>query len=89
MNKVLVGQATFEKIDNDMFWNYTFHDEDYNFYRVKWTGYDDAYWWTEVEQHDRIRKVETNGIIKVFELDHKTNDVYLIEEDSEVEEANA
>lgn len=80
MNKILVGQATYKKWDNDLFWEYTFHDEDYNFFRVKWQGYDDAYWWTEVEQHDRVRKVETNGIVKVFELDHQTNNVYLLEE---------
>lgn len=86
MNKVLVGEATFDKLGNDMFWEYTFHDDAYNFFRVKWQGYDDAYWWTEVEHNDRIRKVETNGVIKVFELDHKTNEVYLLEDNQESEE---
>lgn len=82
MNKILVGKATFKRLDRDLFWEYNFHDDKYNYFRVNWQGYDDAYWWTEVEHADKLRKVETNGIIKVFELDHRTNDVYLILEDN-------
>lgn len=83
--KTLVGTATFNKLGNDMFWEYLFHDNQYNFYRAKWQGYDDAYWWAEVEPTDRIRAIEVEGNTKVFEINHNTNEVYLLEE---VDEAN-
>lgn len=76
--KKLVGTANFKKMGNDLFWDYVYMDTNYNCYHVQWDGYDDAYWWRNVEQDDRLRSVGMVEAFHLLELDHKTNAVYLV-----------
>lgn len=76
--KTEIGEATLMTLDNKLFWNYDYIDSNKNVFRARWQGEESVYWWTEIEHSDRLRILETNGIKKVFELDHKTNKVYEI-----------
>jgi len=81
--KTEVGTAEYDRLGNDLFWKYTYIDENRNYYRLNWTGYSDVFWWSEVEPTDRVRILEVGGITRTFELDHASNKVYLLTAEAE------
>lgn len=75
----LSGRAEFRISRNDMFWNCCIHDwdgETFEFYHIKWSGYNDANWWDNVSEKASIATCEGDkGTEKKFKLDYKTLDV--------------
>lgn len=84
--KTEIGKAELRTLGDRLFWDYDYIDENKNIFRARWQGVDSVFWWTTVEFTDRIRVLETNGIRHVFEIDHRTNKVYLLTTPSEMPE---
>ena len=77
--KPLSGRAEFRISRNDMFWSCCIHDwdgETFEFYHIKWSGYNDANWWDNVSEKASIAACKGDkGTEKKFKLDYKTLDV--------------
>lgn len=75
----LSGRAEFRISRNDMFWSCCIHDwdgETFEFYHIKWSGYNDANWWDNVSKKASITTCKGDkGTEKKFKLDYKTLDV--------------
>lgn len=78
MKKKFLGQAERKLISNDLFWNYCYYDGN-NFYHIKWTGYNDGFWWTQVCTQKDYNRKKIDG--KVFELNFENCNVYEIVEE--------
>jgi len=69
--------ADFDQLSNDLFWSFyhSEYSEDYkehHFEKIKWTGYNDSYWWNTVSPEQTKRTCKCG---KVFEIDFRTNEV--------------
>lgn len=62
-----------------MFYNYSFFDESYNYHSLKWTGYNDAYFFSEVIKQEGFGVKKENG--KTFRFDYGNCEVFEILED--------
>lgn len=73
-NKKLLGNARLNRLGNDLFWEYNYFDENDTFHMLRWTGYDDAYWWNEVEP-ELAKKIRVdNG--KSYMINYETLEVF-------------
>lgn len=79
--KPLSGQAEFRIYRNDMFWD--FHkidcDNGFEFVKVKWTGYNDDYWWNNVATTEEAQvRVGSNG--RKYRINFRTCEVNEVDE---------
>lgn len=81
--ELLTGRAEFRIHRNDMFWScclYTYEDGEFEWYHIRWSGYNDAYWWDNVSEKASIVVCKGDkGTEKKFKLDYKTLDVVEVE----------
>jgi hypothetical protein len=63
--------AEFNQHRNDL--NWSIHAGEDGF--IRWTGYDDAYWWDQVSKTDHARKRVGKVTGRHFVLNHDTNEV--------------
>lgn len=80
--ELLTGRAEFSIHRNDMFWNCCLLDCDNNFefYHIRWSGYNDANWWDNVSEKASVVTCKGDkGTEKKFKLDYKTLDVVEVE----------
>ena len=64
-------KANFTKIRNDMYWSILDPQDGF----IRWSGYDDGYWWDNVSKSDRAcaRIGEITG--RIFIIDFNSGDV--------------
>lgn len=74
--KEFLGQAERRLSNNDLFWDFTWHDDDYKFYHLKWSGYNDNFWWTSVATTMRNKRITQDGV--TFEINFENCNVYLV-----------
>ena len=78
--EMLKGIAEHRQLSNDLFWDcfLSGHDKDGNtiYYHPRWRGYNDNYWWQNVEPKTRIVKDKD----KFFKIDRNTLDVVEVDE---------
>lgn len=74
MTEILLGQAKYERIGNDLFWDFTKYDPTVPglFIDLKWTGYNDSDWWTKWSKGTEVK--EQAG--RRFRIDYRSDDVY-------------
>lgn len=65
--------ATKSQNRNDLHWEYSHMGDDNHFEFIRWTGYDDAYWWGQVAKTQRVQACPKCGA--KFELNYSTNEV--------------
>ena len=79
MKELLKGKAEFNISRNDMYWRscmYTHEDGEFEWYHVKWYGYNDANWWDNVSENASIVTCKGDkGTEKKFKLNYKTLEV--------------
>lgn len=75
----LHGKAKFQRLGQDLFWEFMEIDFDggCKFVTVRWQGYDDPFWWLNVAPTREIA-VGSNG--RKYKIDFCTNDVVEVEE---------
>ena len=66
-----IGTATQNQLSNDLYWA---------FYRsghstLRWSGYNDAYWWNNVAKSDGFQIRQNGG--HTFKLNPATNEVFI------------
>lgn len=61
----IIGKAKFSQLSNDLFFEFIVSDP---FEVLRWTGYDDAYWWKNVSTTDQFRNRESKSG-RTFRLD--------------------
>lgn len=75
----LKGRAEFRISGNDMFWSCCISDWDgeiYEFYHIRWSGYNDVNWWDNVsEKVSVVICTGDKGTTRKFKLNYKTLDV--------------
>jgi len=71
--KVFIKDANFKSYGNDLYWDALLYENNV-FTKLKWTGYDDKYWWENVAPQ-RGRKV-VDG--RTFEIDFNEDKIYEI-----------
>lgn len=75
----LKGRAEFRISGNDMFWScciFDWNGEIYEFYHIRWSGYNDANWWDNVsEKASVVTCTGDKGTTRKFKLNYKTLDV--------------
>ena len=70
-----LGVAERSKLGNDLFWEYNFFDLSRKFVQLRWTGYNDAFWWNNVAPTEQARMVNgSNG--KRYRIDFQTRKVF-------------
>ena len=77
MEKIFKGKAETRALGRDLFWEFRFIDDDnhFEFVKIKWTGYNDSFWWNNVSTTEQARFSKgTNG--KTYYIDFNTNDVW-------------
>jgi hypothetical protein len=67
----LLGHAIFSQLSNDLFWS--FYDKTGG--SIRWSGYDDWYWWNKVAPTDLFQIREHQG--KRYRLNPSTGEVFL------------
>lgn len=74
---MLKGKATLTQYSNDLFWICYITDYKNNeWYKIKFYGYNDSYWWDNVSEKARRTTAKGDkGTQKTFELDYKTLEV--------------
>lgn len=81
--ELLTGEAKFHISRNDMFWEcclYTYEDGEFEWYHVKWSGYNDSFWWDNVsEKASIVTCIGDKGTEKKFKLNYNTLDVVEVE----------
>lgn len=80
--ELLKGRAEFSIHRNDMFWKCCLLDSNngYEFFHVRWSGYNDSFWWDNVSEKNSVTTCKGNkGTEKKFKLNYKTLDVVEVE----------
>lgn len=79
---MLRGKANHAQYSNDLYWTcYIFDNKNSEWFRIKFYGYNDSYWWDNVSEKARRKTVKGDkGTQKTFELDYKTLEVVEVEE---------
>lgn len=76
MEKLL--KAKFSQLRNDMYWELyemvTTTDHKVTWDKLRWVGYDDEYWWTNVATQDSFQ-VQIGASGRKYRLDPKTHRV--------------
>lgn len=79
----LTGKAKFHIHRSDMFWEcctYTYEDGKFEWYHIKWNGYNDSYWWDNVSEKASVVTCKGDkGTEKKFKLNYGTLDVVEVE----------
>ena len=71
--------AEFKIHRNDMFWSLTdlaWDGDNYEFFRCRWTGYNDSNWWDNVatkEENQTITVTGDKGTVRKYRIDFHTN----------------
>ena len=63
--------ADFQRLGNDLYWKIYAGEDGF----IRWTGYDDAYWWKSVSMSDGFTRQLGRKTGRVFELDATTSQV--------------
>lgn len=63
--------ASFSQSRNDMYWTLYARPDG----TIRWTGYDDSFWWDNVSKGDQFRKKVGPVSGRVYTLDPATNEV--------------
>lgn len=81
--ELLTGKAEFDIINNDMFWTCCLHTYDngkFEFYHIRWSGYNDAFWWDNVSEKASVTTCRGDkGTVKKFKLNYRTLEVVEVE----------
>lgn len=80
MAEKLIGQAERKMLGNDLYWDFSEHDQNAPgyFIRLKWIGYNDNAWWNKWSKGTEVK--EQNG--RKFRIDYANCNVYeLVGED--------
>lgn len=79
---MLKGKAEFSQLSNDLFWTCFIYDSKKGeWFKIKFYGYNDSYWWNNVSERNRIKTVTGDkGTQRIFELDYKTLEVMEVTE---------
>ena len=80
--ELLTGRAEFRIYRNDMFWSCCILDFDNNFefYHIRWVGYNDDNWWDNVSEKASVVTCKgEKGTEKKFKLNYNTLDVIEVE----------
>lgn len=76
--ELLTGKAEFKTYGNDMFWTCCILDStnDFEFFHISWSGYNDAFWWDNVSGKESVTTCKGDkGTTKKFKLNYKTLEV--------------
>lgn len=66
-----VMEANFSSLGRDLFWS--LYDMDDGF--IRWSGYNDAFWWNEVSKAERFTHKTGQKTGRVYVLEPETNKV--------------
>lgn len=78
-HKLLNGTAEFSRLGRDLFWKFYAFNDNNEFVKVKWYGYDDDFWWYNVSITEQAQiRVGSDG--RKYRIDFKTNRVSEVEE---------
>ena len=83
---LLTGKAEFRISKNDMFWSCCILDmnNNFEFFHIKWDGYNDANWWNNVSEKASVKTCKGDkGTVKKFKLNYRTLEVVEVEEGAE------
>ena len=71
-----VTEIKHEKLSNDLFWT-AYHSDGDHFERLSWSGYNDGFWWQNVEPTDqfKIRKCKCGKSFRLNEGNTKATEV--------------
>lgn len=74
---LLTGKAEYSIYRNDMFWKSCILDmENFEFFMLRWAGYNDDFWWKNVATKDNTQEVVGDkGTKRRFKLDYQTLEV--------------
>lgn len=75
----LSGNAEYSRLGRDLFWKFYAFNDNNEFVRVKWTGYDDAFWWDKVSITDQAQ-IRTGSDGRRYKINFETNRVIEVEE---------
>jgi len=70
-------KARFEQSRNDLYWD--IYDLDDGF--VRWTGYNDDYWWNNISVTEGFKKRTGKVTGRIYELNIETGDVTIKEKE--------
>lgn len=68
-------EAKFSQSNNDLHWSLYAGDDG----TIRWTGYDDRYWWENVSPTDLARKRVGKVTGRTFVLNHETKHVTIFD----------
>lgn len=79
MTEVLLGQARYARLGNDLFWCFIKYEpgKPGSFIDLTWTGYNDYEWWTKWRKGTEVK--EQGG--RRFRIDYESLNVYEMFED--------
>lgn len=66
-----IQTAEFDSIRNDLYWSFWAGSDG----RIRWTGYNDAYWWNNVSKSDHARTRVGKDTGRSFVIDFETGKV--------------
>ena len=75
----LSGNARYRRLGRDLFWEFYAFNDNNEFIKVKWTGYDDAFWWDNVSITD-VAQISTGSDGRRYKINFHTNRVVEVEE---------
>lgn len=70
-----MAKAEFSQSRNDLYWKFWAGEDG----MIRWTGYDDAYWWDKVSETDAARKRVGKITGRTFVLTHATCNVAIFD----------
>ena len=74
-NGTYIGDASFNSLGRDLCWN--IYISEFEFKKtLRWIGYDDGYWWSNVSKTDQFQIQNHAG--RRYKLNPETNEVFLI-----------
>lgn len=63
--------ADFNQLSNDLYWKFYGGEDGF----IRWTGYDDEYWWNNVSLSDNFKQKIGKITGRIFELNAETREV--------------
>lgn len=77
-HKPLKGTAEFSRLGRDLFWEFYGFNDNNEFVKVKWFGYNDDFWWNIVSITEQAQiSIGSDG--RRYKIDFKTNSVLEVE----------
>jgi len=77
ITKKLVGVSDYQVLSNDLFWTFL-HRVKQDYHRIKWSGYNDSFWWNQVAVSDQFKRRKCPECDMIFELNSDTEEVFEI-----------